>query len=437
MSKQTTKANKQHSGHSTHAGSKKPATPVLLGVPDGAIPTEDDMDPYTTKIGGVPVWLNSEKPPSSDYCRCRICHQWMYLIFQGYVPLPDSIYHRVIYVWACNRRACMRKPGSFSVLRSQRVDQETLQTQQKKEKKRKEQHQKKKNAVNQQQQQQQQQQQPFGGSGFQLGDLWGASQPFSTSSPSTPGLFGKASASVATPVAAPVASAPTSIPAKQSTKADELTESLGRLSLKMQAKDTVDVATLPRFPGEYLYISEENTDKYEMLGMDMSRYQQYLDMEAELMIEDTDEGTWIGEAYEKSQLPRGVDKQFKKFTERAECEPTQCVRYEWAGTPLLYSQLQQQQQQAIQERCKACGGPRAFEFQLMPNILSLLPTAEHAADNVGPVKSSDAKALLDSWNTGMEFGTIMVFVCQKDCHPGDIDEVAYVEEMAIVQYETE
>lgn len=35
----------------------------------------------------------------------------MYLIFQGYVPLPDSIYHRVIYVWGCNRRQCMHKSG--------------------------------------------------------------------------------------------------------------------------------------------------------------------------------------------------------------------------------------------------------------------------------------------------------------------------------------
>lgn len=28
---------------------------VLLGFPDGLFPAESDIDPYTTKIGGVPV----------------------------------------------------------------------------------------------------------------------------------------------------------------------------------------------------------------------------------------------------------------------------------------------------------------------------------------------------------------------------------------------
>lgn len=29
--------------------------PVLLGLPDGAIESSDDVDAYITKIGGVPV----------------------------------------------------------------------------------------------------------------------------------------------------------------------------------------------------------------------------------------------------------------------------------------------------------------------------------------------------------------------------------------------
>ena len=37
----------------------------------------------------------------------------MYLLFQSYAPLPESAYHRVIYVWACNKRACMKKEGRF------------------------------------------------------------------------------------------------------------------------------------------------------------------------------------------------------------------------------------------------------------------------------------------------------------------------------------
>ncbi|OAD01904.1 hypothetical protein MUCCIDRAFT_40173 [Mucor lusitanicus CBS 277.49] len=140
---------------------------------------------------------------------------------------------------------------------------------------------------------------------------------------------------------------------------------------------------------------------------------------------DIDEGssngeTWQGETYEKQHLPKGVDKQFKKFTERVECAPSQCVRYEFNGQPLFYTGLRPQDQQLITSPCKYCKGPRVFEFQLMPNV-----------------KNVDAKTVLDSWNVGMEFGTILVFVCQKDCHQGSIEDVSYMEETALVQYETD
>ncbi|KAI7849289.1 hypothetical protein BDC45DRAFT_448833 [Circinella umbellata] len=91
---------------------KKPTKdPILLGFPDGSIESDQDTDPFSTKIGGVPVWLQLDFAPPSEYLKCGICKQAMYLLFQGYVPLPNSIYHRVIYVWACNRRLCMRKEG--------------------------------------------------------------------------------------------------------------------------------------------------------------------------------------------------------------------------------------------------------------------------------------------------------------------------------------
>ncbi|KAI8145021.1 hypothetical protein BJV82DRAFT_45042 [Fennellomyces sp. T-0311] len=90
--------------------------PVLLGLPDGAIDPEQDSDPYATKIGGVPVWLNNHHPVPSDHYQCGVCRKPMYLLFQGYVPLATSMYHRVIYVWACNRRLCMRKAGRCAVI---------------------------------------------------------------------------------------------------------------------------------------------------------------------------------------------------------------------------------------------------------------------------------------------------------------------------------
>ncbi|KAI9493103.1 programmed cell death protein 2 [Zychaea mexicana] len=387
---------------------QKPAQdPVLLGFPDGSIDAEQDSDAYATKIGGVPNWLQSDHAPPLKFLLCGVCKRPMYLIFQGYVPLAASIYHRVIYVWACNRRLCMRKEGSFSVVRSHLVDPEYLAANRRKEEE-------KRKKEQQKLEQQQRAAQPFGA--FQLGDLWGSGTP----------SFSEA-ATKATDTTK------TNAPATASVASDDLTTSLENLTVVDTPQEQLPIVN---FPGEYLWITEENLDNYDAMGIDMERYREYLDLQNSLLEateEATGEESWSGETYEKQQLPRGVDKQFKKFAERVQLQPSQCVRYQWGGTPLLYHQLQGQQQQQLGGRCSQCGNPRIFELQLMPNILSLLPTSEYASADL----PDDAKKGVNSWDIGMEFGTILVFVCGKDCHPVDIEQPCYVKEHLLVQYESD
>lgn len=291
---------------------------------------------------------------------------------------------------------------------------------------------------------------------FQLGDVWGNATGFGGASTGTG--FGMKKTTTATPFGAtpfgttttPFGATPfgtttktaASVVAaggkqKKKTTVDEKTllEKMSGLIV-----DPIDTSKLPQFPGQYLYIDEERTDNYDAMGIDMSRYKEYLDMEKDVMMEIEGE-SWGGETYEKQHLPRGVDKQFKKFTERVECAPTQCVRYGFGGQPLFYGSLQAQQQQLMTSSCPYCHGPRVFEFQLMPNVLSILPTTEYATQEEvtvkGKAKNIDTKTVLDSWNVGMEFGTILVFVCQKDCHPGELEDVRYIEEAIVVQYETD
>lgn len=309
----------------------------------------------------------------------------------------------------------MKKEGSFSVVRSHLVDKEYLKAQQQKEEEKKKKEEQKKAAKDALQ-------------GFQLGDLWGAkaghfgnnSQPSSGFGMKTGG-FGVKTGGFGVK---------TDAVKNKETKKDDLADQLDKLTIK----DSVQTDTLPKFPGHYLYIDEEKLDNYDTMGIDMSRYQHYLDMEEELLMEmDEETEAWQGETYEKQSLPKGVDKQFKKFMERVECEPTQCIRYEFKGTPLLYSALTPQQQTLINSKCAYCKGPRVFELQLMPNILSVLPATEYALKTMEQVKNKTA--LPDSWNVGMEFGTILIYVCQKDCHIGSMEDVSYAEESCIVQYE--
>ncbi|PHZ10866.1 uncharacterized protein RHIMIDRAFT_239009 [Rhizopus microsporus ATCC 52813] len=384
---------------------------VQLGLPDGEI--EVDNDAYASKIGGIPVWLDPKHPPSAEYCTCRICGDLMYLLFQSYAPLPESAYHRVVYVWACNKRACMKKEGSFKIVRSHIVDEVYLKAQrQKEEEKRKKEEKRKAAAVANQ---------TGFGQGFQLGDLWGSSA----------GSFAKAAAKAAEPK--PLFGMKPTSPFDPKKETVDIADQLSKLSIQ---SPPVNASDLPKFPGQYLYIDEEPKEPHYG-NIDMSRYKEYLEMEKELLMEvDENSGeTWQGETYEKQQLPKGFDKQFKKFTERVELEPSQCVRYEFAGQPLFYSALRSQQQQLITTPCKYCKGPKVFEFQLMPNVLSILPTTEYASEAEKSANANNKKSLLDSWSAGMEFGTILAFVCQKDCHPGPMEEPAYIEETVLVQYE--
>ncbi|KAJ1737108.1 hypothetical protein LPJ72_000780 [Coemansia sp. Benny D160-2] len=111
-------------------------------------------------------------------------------------------------------------------------------------------------------------------------------------------------------------------------------------------------------------------------------------------------------------------------------------------------------------RCPACGGRRIFECQLMPALLTELPLSSQASaiqkkPHFGAEGSSQNRLvgsqLLHSFDLGVEFGTIMVFVCENDCHGGKtgVDYLgenaqsmaayapaAYYEELVLVQQET-
>jgi pre-rRNA-processing protein TSR4 len=217
---------------------------------------------------------------------------------------------------------------------------------------------------------------------------------------------------------------------------ETLAERLGKLQIDKEeptpppAKATeppVITSDLPSFPSEYLYITPEDTERTTGMEIDMSRYQEFLDLETAAEDDEEGGGTWANEQYEKDQLPRGVDKQFKKFMDRVACEPSQCIRYEWDGSPLFY-QLHDGNHAG---KCDACGAPRVYEMQLMPNVLSILPTAEYAAQQ----QKQEPARTLESMNVGMEFGTVLVYVCKNDCHPGDTHDTTFVRESALVQYE--
>jgi pre-rRNA-processing protein TSR4 len=131
------------------------------------------------------------------------------------------------------------------------------------------------------------------------------------------------------------------------------------------------------------------------------------------------------------------DAVFQKFADRVGQNPEQILRYEFKGRPLLYSdadavgkalahaaenggdaKVKAAGAKGAIPRCGNCGAERVFEVQLTPHAITELEAEEMSLD-------------------GMEWGTIVVGVCGKDCKPKDVaeGEVGYVEEWAGVQWE--
>lgn len=242
---------------------------------------------------------------------------------------------------------------------------------------------------------------------------------------------------------------------------------------------------LPAFGPHYIYITEETLDNPNAMDDDISeRYSHLLALEQGINNDGDDQDdddtndasgskglggvTWSGEAYEKATLPKGVDKAFKKFTERVQSCPDQCVRYDFPGTPLLFSWSDRTAQLLLPTnasqhskhttpsphripRCPACKGPRGFEFQLMPNLLSLLDVTSKKYLSEEEMKSLKDRKGAQMFDIGMEWGTILVYSCVDDCFsktaraPTDQDQnsggggtsqkVKYFEEVALVQFE--
>uniref|UniRef100_A0A0B6ZVD7 Programmed cell death protein 2 C-terminal domain-containing protein n=1 Tax=Arion vulgaris TaxID=1028688 RepID=A0A0B6ZVD7_9EUPU len=115
------------------------------------------------------------------------------------------------------------------------------------------------------------------------------------------------------------------------------------------------------------------------------------------------------ELYEKSELKHG-DRIFYKFLKRLQKCPQQCVRYERGGSPLLVSGLTEQ----TIKRCSHCGGEFIFELQLLPPLIPFLK-----AQNGTPCE--------------VEFGTVLIFTCERNCWPAEHDQYDLLEELIVLQ----
>lgn len=368
-------------------------------------------------------WLDPAHPPSAALAKCKVCRDVLVSLLQLNGELPERFpgHERRLYVFACRRKSCRRKEGSIRALRSVRCcpDAPPALANDKRgaprEDKRK----------------------PAATTGVAVSTGLGESlfgvkapvgrpvqaNPFSASAGTNP--FSAAQDGDATPVK------PSSAPMAEAQLSRTFAETLSLNSKPVSLGPPPPPEPWPEesaqpaaYPVSWLDAEREMLDPTPLPRMPSN---------ASAMDVDADGRKGGGRGKEdKDVFESTMDSAFQKFADRVGQNPEQCIRYEFGGQPLLYSRtdavgalLQQGGGQVgiITARkgmppCQNCGANRVFEVQLMPQAIAELEQDEVDLD-------------------GMDWGTIIVGVCEKDCQERGVrpGESGHVEEWVGVQWE--
>lgn len=162
---------------------------------------------------------------------------------------------------------------------------------------------------------------------------------------------------------------------------------------------------------EYEIVSEKeifdiHKDEVEDMGMALTQTSLTQAQSGSLPI------AWPEEEFEEANAE--VDKTFLKFQKRTRHDPDQVIRYARTQTtqepsqdniePLWVSALSPLTEDV--ECCPQCKSERTFEFQIMPQLLAYLKL-----DDTNPY--------------ALDFGTMIVYTCSKNCEVKSVNEEAF------------
>lgn len=352
----------------------------------------------------------------------------MVLLLQLNGDLPKDFpgHERRLYVLSCRRKTCRRKEGSIRVLRSLRTSEAAAKEAQKEDAK------------------------PTpkptpAGQGKVVSNTMFGDSLFGSKPTGAGGAFGGnpfssapagASAnpfSTAAPTANPFSTSELAAKPPQKPATDLPQTFASALSLNAPAPP-------PPTPSEPWPVDSDLPAPYPLFYLADADYETLDKDEPEpiqkhQILEMEEEGSSGGSSTkeDKDVYESSIDTTFQKFADRLSQNPEQVIRYEFKGTPLLYtksdavgkllggsgnSNAKVTVGGGKMPRCANCGAGRCFEVQLTPHAITELESEEVSLE-------------------GMEWGTVVVGVCERDCQARGVEvgEVGYLEEWAGVQWE--
>jgi pre-rRNA-processing protein TSR4 len=359
----------------------------------------------------------------------------MVLLLQLNGDLPEffSGHERRLYVMTCRRKTCRRKEGSVKALRGIRITEIAAKDK------------RKGNAKSELEGDT-----PISTSDMNLGETLFGTKPSWTSTSANPFSTNPKSAAPSNPFSTPSSSAlnnqfaaahiPVSeLAAKPPQRPSETTDFPKTFASALSLNIDPPQFGLPLPPEPWPQESElpPAYPLYYLVDANYEILDKIEDPPIPTQTMDLDEGQGgSNQKEDKDVFESTIDITFQKFADRLAQNPEQVIRYEFKGEPLLYSKhddvgklLGSSGKDNVKvtttsvngdriPRCGNCGAGRVFEVQLTPHAIMELEREEISVD-------------------GMEWGTIIVGVCERDCQQKGVQngEIGYVEEWAGVQWE--
>ncbi|XP_071526123.1 programmed cell death protein 2 [Panulirus ornatus] len=324
---------------------------------------------FPSKVGGYPAWLALKELPTYEELSCRRCNKPLVFLCQLYAPFHDKsiCFHRIVFVFVCREPDCSQDndASNIRVFRSQLPrENEFYSADPSKDIE-------------------------LGSESPGAGDFNNLCRVCGARGPKTCG-------------GCKVARYCSKDHQALDWKAGHREECKNPDTVSKVSCKGSDTFLFPEFEiemePEELEVAKDKTEEEVMKD-----YQELLRSGQVTHQNDDDSDT---ENDLVDMATKETDKQFQKFRTRIMDYPDQVVRYDRGGEPLWVSTSNQP---VAMPHCPACGEPRQFEFQVMPQLLVHLKV-----DNPG--KSID-------------WGTILVYSCQDSCQQNK----HYVEEVAFKQ----
>lgn len=384
---------------------------VYLAFVDTPVKDDEGVVIEDTFIGGEPVWLAKDSIPSYQMLQCGTCknNKNMRLLLQAFAPLDfdqvqevqQNIGHnnktglqhvdenddRVLYVFMC--MSCQRQNNSVKVIRGVRKSRFKTENG------------KGNNSTS---------------SKKSVAEIDEKDNPFNLESHASTNPFSGNNGSV-NPFSGDKFSVDSTHENKSHTKEEKISAKAAK-KLYSQSKDR-HYDTTKTFPCFHLFVEEEsfkNKPDHLQLPKNLKISKEALDLTGNDDIDLEKDPVKLDPRTEK--LSRFLDDDiFQKFQEIVGYNPSQVLRYELGGKPLLFAESPIDITRTIARPSYNPSSQRVFELQLMPKMILDLEVSA-------------------SFDEGMEWGTIMIFTDIENFTP-DIDDngVGYVEEVAKVQWE--